>query len=259
MSADNKVKEFLNKKFNNHKADAVVSHFSASVQKFVECDWEGTLTKAGKFIEATVKLIWIYSGNILPRPKEFKAGVYAEKIINIKIDSSTLTSDALRLQIPRACIFAYDIASNRGARHDSEEVDPNEMDATIVLSLCSWILAELIRFSTKDFIKPADAKKIVDALTKRRYPSFEDIDGRIYVDHEKFGSARECALLCLYYKYPERMSKEELSTTLKRHGYKKTPVKFERLAPYIDTDNDGNILLRVKGREEAEEILAYRK
>ena len=48
--------------------------------------------------------------------------------------------DSLRLSIPRACRIVYDIASNRGARHDPHEINPNAMDASLVVSVCSWIL-----------------------------------------------------------------------------------------------------------------------
>jgi hypothetical protein len=82
------------------------------------------------------------------RQKDFKAGLYAQKIID-QVDIATLPEDGLRLQIPRACIFVYDITSNRGARHDSDEMNPNEMDATVILPVFSWMLAELARLSAK--------------------------------------------------------------------------------------------------------------
>src|SRR5208283_621504 len=61
---------------------------------------------------------------------------------------------------------SYEIASNRGARHDADEIDANEMDARTVLALCAWILSEMVRFSQKgnDLTLP---KKIVDGLMKQ--------------------------------------------------------------------------------------------
>jgi len=186
--------------------------------------------------------------------KDFKAGVYAQKIIN-EVDKKTVPENEIRIQIPRASIFIYDITSNRGARHDPEELDPNEMDATDTLSRCAWILAELIRCSAKRSIGIDEAKQIVDSLIQRRYPIFEKIDGRIYVDRTKYKSATECAILILYTSFPKRIYKKTLADSVKRHGFKPTAFKPERLRPYVDIDGNGNILLRTTGRKKAEQIL----
>ena len=224
-------------------------------QKFEEGDWETSLTKAGKFIEAVIKLLWVFAGKELPeKQKEFKATIFAQKIIT-QVTTATISDDGIRLQIPRASIFVYDITSNRGGRHDSDEVNANEMDSSTVLPVCSWILAELFRFSAKNLMSIEETKKIIDSLTERRYPIFEEIDGRIYVDSKKFKSAPECSLLILYKIYPKRISKDTLINFLKRHNFKQSAVKFERLSSYLDIDENDNILLRATGRRKAEEIL----
>jgi hypothetical protein len=255
MNYIKQVKELLEQKFEARRVDSVLSYFLCSVQKFEESDWEGTLAKAGKFVEATIKLLWVFSGKSLPsREKDFKAGLYAQKIID-QINKQILPEDELRIQIPRACIFIYDVASNRGARHDSEEIDPNEMDAITILPVCSWILAELVRLSAKGSINVDEARKIVNSLKERRYPFFEEIEDRIYVSNEKFKSAPECALLILYKLYPRRVKKTALLDLLKRHGFKETALKLERLMSFVDINQEGGILLRATGRRKAEEIL----
>lgn len=258
MSVQDQVKNLLSQKFEEKRVASAIKYFLSVVQKFEEGDWENSLSKAGKFVEATIKLLWVYGGKSLPvKQKDFKAGAYAQKIID-QITTATIPEDGIRLQIPRASIFIYDITSNRGGRHDSEEVNANEMDSSTVLPICSWILAELVRFSAKGSMSIEEAKKIIDSLTERRYPFFEEIDGRMYVDHKKFKSAPECGLLILYKVYPRRISKDEFVGFVKRHNFKQSAVKFERLTPYIDSDEDGKILLRATGRRKAEEILSKR-
>ena len=241
-------------KFDKRKANTLVSYFSGSIQKLEEGDWENSLVKSGKFVEATVKLLWTFAGKVLPRAKDFKAGVYAQKIIN-QVSTTELPSEGVRLQIPRACIFLYDITSNRGGRHDSDEFDPNEMDAITASALCSWILAELVCFCAPNNLLPDEAQKIVKSVIVKRYPIFEEIEGRIYVDNKKHKSALQCALMILYKKFPERMTRSELSEAVKRHGYGKFALKFERLTPFVDFDDNGNMLLRATGRKKVEEIL----
>jgi hypothetical protein len=256
MSGEDQVKDLLSQKFEEKRVVSAIKYFLSSIQKFEEGDWENSLAKAGKFVEAVIKLVWLYGGKSLPtKQKDFKAGVYAEKIIR-EVSTATIPEDGIRLQIPRASIFVYDITSNRGGRHDSEEVNANEMDSSTVLPVCAWILAELVRFSAKGSMGVEEAKKIIDSLTERRYPIFEEIEGRVYVDKKKFKSAPECSLLILYKLFPRRISKLELTALIKRHDFKETAMKFERLSAYIDIDKDDKILLRATGRRKAEEILS---
>ena len=129
------------------------------------------------------------------------------------------------------------------------------MDASTILPMCSWILAELVRFATKKSIDTEEAKKIIGSLIERKYPIFEEIDDRVYVDHKKFKSANECGLLILYKVYPNRIAKNKFTDCLKRHNFKQSAIKFDRLSNYIDIDKHDNILLRATGRQKAEEIL----
>jgi len=229
MDAESQIKNILSQKFETKRVNSAISYFVACIQKFEEGDWEISLTKAGKFIEAVIKLLWVYAGKSLPaKEKDFKATAFAQKIID-QIDTTTIPDDGIRLQIPRVSIFVYDIASNRGGRHDSDEVNANEMDSSTILPVCSWILAELFRFSAKNLISIEEAKKVIDSLTERRYPIFEEIEGRIYVDNKKFKSAPECSLLILYKIYPKRISKNTLVDLLKRHNFKQSAIKLERL------------------------------
>ena len=253
MSIEEHIKDLLYKKFPAKRVRPLIKHFLECVQGFEENNWEKSLTKAGKFVEATVKLLWLYCDETLPMPRKFKASLYAQKITNIS--KNNLPEDELRVQIPRACIFIYDISSNRGARHDPEELDPNEMDAVVVMSTCSWILAELIRFCAKGTLAIDEVKQLVDSLMERRYPSFEEIDGQILIDRKKYKSAPECTFLILYKLYPKRIDKKSLVDSLKSHGFKETALKLERLRDYVHIDKNSNILLRKTGRQKAEQIL----
>ncbi len=255
MSKLEAILNTLDTKFDKRKAATLVNYFSGSVQKLEEGDWENSLVKSGKFVEVAVKLLWTFADETLPKARKFKASAYAQKIID-QGAIAEISSDGVRLQIPRACIFLYDITSNRGGRHDSDEFDPNEMDAFTASTLCSWILAELVRFCASNNLSPEEARKMVDSIIERRYPIFEEIDGRIYVDNDKHKSATDCALMILYKKFPERMDRKKLAEAVKRHRYGKSALKFERLAPFIDSDGSGNILLRGTGRKKVEQILS---
>ena len=82
--------------------------------------------------------------------------------------------DSLRLHIPRAIRAVYGIRSKRGVGHTGD-IDANLMDATYVVSVCDWILAELVRLYHG--CAPEEAQRIVDGLVKRSVPLIYDKDG----------------------------------------------------------------------------------
>jgi hypothetical protein len=250
--AEKTIDEMLKDKFEAKYADAMLRHFKRMVNDYQECKWEDANAKAGKFVEAILKALWRAAGEIVPAERTFKAGTIMDQI-----HTKAALSDSLRITIPRACRFIYEIASNRGARHDAGEVEANEMDANAVLALCSWVLAEMVRSSQRG-LDLSEAKSVVDAVMKRKYPFIEEIDGRVYADIA--ASAREAALLILWYIYPKRLSEDALLDQLLRHQYKKANAaqSISRIRRVID-DVNGNLRLRAPGIREAEEIIEKAK
>ena len=240
----------LKDKFEARHADAAVRHFTRMVQDFQQREWEDANAKAGKFVEAVLKATWNETGKPVPTGKAFAAG----NIMDLLAKETTL-STSLRLTIPRACRFIYEIASNRGARHDADEVTANEMDASAVTALCSWVLAEMVSHSQKG-MDLDEAKAAVDGLMKRKYPFMEQIDGRVYWDIAN--SAREAALLILYGIYPKRMSQESLERQVVRHGYsqKNADMGVNRIRTKVDNDDHGYLRLRNIGVQEAEDLIS---
>jgi hypothetical protein len=160
------VNQLSSDRFATKHVDSAVRHFQAMVGEFQKSQWDDSAANGGKFIEAILKALSVFVGDTPPTGKDFKAG---KIIVQLGQKPASAHPDTIRLTIPRACQFAYEIASNRGARHDADEIDANEMDAGAVLSVCAWILAEMVRFSQKG-LDLAQAKSIVEGLIQRRYP-----------------------------------------------------------------------------------------
>jgi hypothetical protein len=242
--------QMLRDKFVGTKhTDAAVRHFDRMVQDYHQSKWDDANAKAGKFVEAVLKALVCEAGETPAAGKLFKAVVFLDTM-----DKKTVLPDSLRLTIPRACRFVYEIASNRGARHDADEVEANEMDAKAALAMCSWILAEMISYSQKG-MDLDEARRVVESLMKRRYPFMEDIDGRLYVDIAK--GAREAALLILYGIYPKRMAADALVKQVMRHDYKRANAEMgvKRIRKFVDDDDNENLRLRNTGVRECEELI----
>jgi hypothetical protein len=227
--------------------DAALMHFSAAIEKFVSGDWEGTSQKAGKFVEAVTKALMLHCQKKIENPRKFSAGRELQQL-----QQASTYPEVIRLVIPRAGIFVYDIVSNRGGRHDPHDVDANEMDATTVLAMISWILAEMVRVCSGS--DPAVAMDLIKELATKTYPYFEEINGRPYVNLD--GKPGDIAILILYSIYPRRLRRQELINLVVRHGVGKSAATsaVHRLKNLID-DDSGGWMLRGKGREQAEALL----
>ncbi len=143
-----------------------------------------------------------------------------------------------------------------GVRHDPDEIDPNKMDAMVVIPVASWVLAELVRYADAGSSTPDATADLVDELTEKKFPLFEDIDGRTYINASKL-KAPEIGLLLLNEAYPKRVGRESLIDQIRRHGVKQNAaaVAVSRLKNFVDDDN-GQWKLRGTGRNRAAEILS---
>jgi len=216
-------------------------------------EWEDSLAKAGKFVEAVLKALFVFVGESPPTGRGFKADPIITGLAN---KPQGTYDDSIRLVIPRACRFAYDIASNRGGRHDPDEINPNGMDANAAVSTCSWVLAELIRLSQKGAVDLKEAKELVDSLTQKKYPIIEEVDGRVYF-HIKEKTAPDMALLTLAHEYPGRILKPDLIDTIKRNGFKEDNARkaVQAISHLVDNDGDDQLRLLAPGLRKAEEII----
>jgi hypothetical protein len=247
------MQPLLAARFPAKRIPAVIQHFQESASEAHQGDWEMSLLKAGKFVEAVLKLLWEHLGNPVPKAKEFKAG---HVMTELERTPKEQADDTIRVTIPRACRFAYEIASNRGARHDPDEVNPNQMDSSAVSALIAWVLAELIRYAQKGAVNLDEASALVAGLSQKRYPIIEEVDGRVYF-HLKNLSARDVALLVLWHAHPKRVSKPNLVDGIKRHGSSEANAKMgiSRLK-HVDANAQGDLMLLAPGIHEAEKLLA---
>lgn len=248
------VDAVLKREFEAPHADAAIRHFRSSVEAFERENWEEAIAKAGKFVEAVAKALWIRAGQTLPPARQFKVGAVITGLRNLQ--HGTL-DDNIRLTVPRACEFVYDLASNRGARHDPDEVDPNEMDATAAVSNVSWILAELVRYAGKGSFSFSQVADLISSLVEHRFPFIETVDDRTYF-HVKNASAREIALLVLANVHPGRLSPDDLVNAIVRHGFSRNNAQLalSRLRNVVDANAAGDLRLLRPGLAEAEEILS---
>jgi len=252
MTASQEIRSILVSVFSSKYVDVTLNYHHDAYGKFVQGDWESTALKVGKFVESVTKCILKYCGQQIPQARTFKAGLLLKKLEQLNHNSYP---DTLRIVIPKACLFAYEIVNNRGGRHDSDDIVANEMDARAIIPVISWVLAELVRFASLGKSDPDKARVLIEKITEKVYPYFEEIDERTYVNIDGL-SARKIALLLLYHRYPDRISRQDLIDAVRRHGpsKKNAETALSRLQTLVD-DTNGLWKLRGLGCQEAESLL----
>jgi hypothetical protein len=251
MLSEQDAKRILSTQFPAIHLTAVLSHYEEAIKKYRAGDWEGSMLKGGKFLEAVLKALLTYCRLPVPAARRFKVGDAVRDL-----GKTTSYDDSIRLLIPRACTFIYDIVSNRGTRHDPDKVNPNKMDASVAMPVISWVLAEMIRFAS-GIATPTETLEQVENLTEKKYPHIENIGGRLYVNISGL-SARDLGLFLLHAHYPQRIRRADLSASMQRHGVRTAGARsmaLLRLKNVVDETEEGWIL-RASGREEAENLLS---
>ncbi|GAA0988559.1 hypothetical protein Q7689_02740 [Nocardiopsis tropica] len=146
--------------------DDLLNAFDEIVKNYRERRWEPSELNGGKLCEAVYTICkgWLEGGTYPARADK------PSRVPNRCWDMQTVyqqvpNSRSARILIPRMMLGLYDIRNNRGVGHAGAEVDPNQMDATVVLYTSKWIMAELVRLLHKLTIEEATA--IVDGLIER--------------------------------------------------------------------------------------------
>lgn len=249
MSAS-EVRALLTSKLEAKHVDAALEHYGATIGEFLAEEWDGVALKAGKFVEAITKALMLFCEKPLPESmRNFKAGNELRQL-----EQKPGYPDTVRIVIPKACIFIYEMVNNRGGRHDAGEINANGIDAKIIVPQVQWILAELVRFcSVGGNIN--SAAKLIAGITNRVYPIFEKIGERTYVNAGKIG-APSVAILLAYEAYPEPITKKDLEAAVIRHGFTQSVANkaINRNKDLFD-NLGGNLTLRAAGRARAEEML----
>lgn len=135
--------------------------FRQVIKNYSEHRWEPSELNGGKLCEAGYTILTGYfTGTYALRAHKPKNMVSACRDLEQQQGPRSA-----RIQIPRVIIALYEIRNNRGVGHAGGDVNPNEMDATAVVYMSKWIVAELVRLLHG--LKTDQAAKLVGALVER--------------------------------------------------------------------------------------------
>ncbi len=186
----------------------LLDSYKEIVSNYRERRWEPSELNGGKFCEVVYTILdGAISGSFASAPTKPRNMLVACQALEGKsVDPSRTGDRSLRITIPRALPFLYEIRNNRGVGHIGGDVNPNLMDATAVHGLASWVLAELVRIFHS--VSADEAQRIVDALVERAIPLIWEFDGGRRVLNP--GMPKSDQALILLYQTTDWVSDDEL-------------------------------------------------
>ncbi|MEV6441157.1 hypothetical protein [Amycolatopsis sp. NPDC051716] len=232
--------------------DDLLGAFNEIAKNYRQRHWEPAELNGGKLCEAAYSVVRGHiDGNYPPRASGPRNMLDACK----QLEKETNASRSFRIQIPRIIVALYEIRNNRGVGHAGASIDPNHMDATVVLYMSKWLLSEIIR--ELHSLSTDEAAAVIESLTQRETEL-------LWIDGDKRRvlaqglTWRQRALLLLLSK-PDTVSENELLAWLE-HPQKARlrrdilrPAHKERLIEFDETS--GTVTLLPPGIAEAEAIL----
>jgi len=148
--------------------DPLIAEYQAIVQNFMEHRWLPSELSGGRFSEIVYTIL---DGQAKVRypSKPSKPGNFPQACQKLESNALPHVPRSFQILIPRMLPALYEIRNNRSVGHVGGDVDPNHMDSVAVLSMCNWIMGELVR--VYHGLKIDDAQKVVDTLAEIRIPA----------------------------------------------------------------------------------------
>ena len=163
-------------------------------QNYLQGRWEPSELNGGKICEVVYTILRGYVDGSFPSIAS-KPPNMVDACRALEQAPSSSFPRSIRIQIPRMIIALYEIRNNRGVGHVGGDVNPNHMDANVVLYMSKWIIAELVRVFHQ--VDTETASDMVDSIVDRLFPVIWIVDNKHRVLDTTL-SMTDKALIILY-------------------------------------------------------------
>lgn len=245
----NDVAKILSINYPVELVESTLSSYENALSEYQKGHWQYFGNEIGQFVEIVRRMIE-YQLTSIYTPLENKLPNFNEKVLIAWENSDAKISEVYRIIIPRCLYSMYCIRNKRGMIHKNK-IDPNKMDATVLLSNAKWVLAELFRqVSSLSF---NDTAEIIDSIIVKNIDIAWKVDNTLRILDNKLSSKNK--ILCLLY-IQDRMSDVELQKAIEY----KNSSDFKKILKSLHKDRlieySTACILSPLGIIEAEKILS---
>lgn len=230
-------------------AESLLTNYENALREFKKGNWRYFGNEIGQFIEVSYRMIeFQLTENYTPISN--KLPNFNERILTTWENYGSAYDEVYRIIIPRCLYAMYCIRNKRGMIHKNH-IDPNKLDATILLNDTKWVLAEFFRLSST--LSFEETESIIDSIMCKENSLIWDTGSILRVLDTKMCCADQ--VLCLLY-----MRNSQTDTELRKSIEYKNPTEFKRVLKNLHAKRmieyvAPNCILSPLGTQRAEVIL----
>jgi len=230
--------------------DALLEGYEHALAEYKKGNWQYFGNEIGQFIEVARRMVE-YSLDSKYTPLTEKLSIFSENVLTALENHSKTISETYRIIIPRTLYAMYCLRNKRGMIHKSY-IDPNKMDATVLLGNAKWVLAEFFRLaSSLPFDETAD---VIDSIMCRETSLIWNTGSTLRILNNKMSAKQK--VVCLLY-IEDRQADSALQASIE---YKNT-TEFRRILRTMHRErwieySNNTCLLSPIGEEMAEKLLS---
>lgn len=229
--------------------DSMLVSYDKALAEYKKGHWSYFGNEIGQFIEVARRIVeYQLEGKYTPLSEKLK--IFNEKVLTEWENKSTAIPEVYRIIIPRALYAMYCLRNKRGMIH-ANHIDPNRMDATVLLWNTKWILAEYFRLASA--LPFEETKAVVDSIMCRETSIIWDNGSMLRVLDTKMPT-RDKILCLLYIKNNQSEIELRNSTEYKNVSEFKKILKTLHSGRLIEY-SDGNCTISPTGIDRAEMLL----
>lgn len=243
------IQTVLESVYPHELAESLLTNYENALREFKKGNWRYFGNEIGQFIEVSYRMIeFQLTANYTPIAN--KLPNFNERILIAWENYGSTYDEVYRIIIPRCLYAMYCLRNKRGMIHKNH-IDPNKMDATILLNDTKWILAEFFRLSST--LSFEETESIMDSIMCKESLLIWDTGSVLRVLDTKMSCADK--VLCLLY-----MRNSQTDAELRNSVEYKNPTEFKRILKKLHTKRmieyaAPNCALSPLGIQRAEEIL----
>lgn len=242
------VKDIIKQASDEKLAEHIIETFKEVEKNFHLKSWKTSSLDAGHFVEAIrrfieLKLFGQYTPINKPLPN------FNDKCLSGYLNKQG--EDSYRIHIPRLLFTIYGIRNKRGIGHISS-IKPNKIDASLILSSCKWVLAEIIRLNSNLSIEETEI--LIDEIIERNVEGIWEVGETIRILEDGL-TLKDKILYLLYNKKSLKDTDIQSITEYSNLTYLKKTLREFHKKRLIEYKEDGECILSPKGAIEAEKII----
>jgi len=185
---------------------ALLDEYEENKRRYFLGDYAPGAVNGGRFCEATSRILQ-FLGNDPHVPLD--AEIKVDRALT-QIENDMTLEEGLRLHIPRAVRLIYGVRNKRNTGHLKGGIDPSLQDATLVVSVLDWILAELVRIVHG--VSAGEAQDMISGIVTKEVPLIEVFNDRPYLARSL--KPMDHLLVILYWSGQQSVTKRQLRAWL---------------------------------------------